>query len=201
MKAPLIAVAAALALGAGLLLAARPPQDAAADPMAQAFADAAKYLQPQPEHAWLEQFLGEWDTTMRVTMMPGQPPMESKGKASARWLLEGRWLLLESEGSMMGMPLKTATILGYDAFKKKFVSSMCNSFDPFLLQAEGMRDRSGQVLHLWGPMDEYLTGERDKPVRYTWRLPSADLRVLEVHDLAIGETDTKVVEVEYARRK
>ncbi len=201
MKAPLIAVAAALALGAGLLLAARPPQDAGADPMAAAFADAAKYLQPQPEHAWLEQFLGEWDTTMRVTMMPGQPPMESKGKASARWLLEGRWLLLESEGSMMGMPLETATILGYDAFKKKFVSSMCNSFDPFLLQAEGMRDRTGQVLHLWGPMDEYLTGERDKPVRYTWRLPSPDRRVLEVHDLAIGETDTKVVEVEYARRK
>ena len=55
-----------------------------------------------------------------------------------------------------------------------------------------------QILPL---MDEYLTGERDKPVRYTWRLPAPDRRVLEVHDLAIGETDTKVVEVEYARRK
>ncbi len=200
MKTPTI-VAAALLLGAGLALAARPAQDAGADPMAQAFADAAKYLQPQPEHTWLEQFLGEWDTTLRVTMAPDAPPMESKGRATVRWLLEGRWLLLESEGSMMGMPMKTATILGYDAFKKKFVSSMCNSFDPFLLQAEGMKDRTGQALNLWGPMDEYLTGERDKPVRYTWRIVSPDKLVLEVHDLAIGEPNTKVVEVEHARRK
>jgi hypothetical protein len=200
MKTPLT-FAAALVLVAGLALAARPPQDAPADPMADAWAEAARYLALQPEHEWLAQFVGEWDTLMRIQMMPGAPAMESKGRCSTRWLHPGRWLISESAGEMMGMQVQTTTLLGYDAFKKKFVCTIVDSMNPYMLQAEGWRDRDPQVLNLWGPMDEYLTGEREKPVRYTWRIASPDRMVLEVHDLIIGEPGTKVVEIGFTRRK
>ena len=201
MTLPILLCGATLAC-AGLLLAARPLQDAPAggDPMA-AFADAAKYLRPNDNHAWLGQFLGEWDTTTRLSMMPGQPPLESRGKCTVRWLMEGRWLQSESEGSMMGLPVRSVSTLGYDNFKKKYVQSMVDSFQTCLLTAEGFRDQAGTALHLYGTLDEYLTGEHDKAVRYTLRLLSPDRYVLEVHDLAIGEANTKVVEVEYVRRK
>lgn len=51
----------------------------------------------------------------------------------------------------------------------------------------------------YGPMDEPLTGENDKPVKYVWRFPDAKTIVFELHDLAIGEPNTKVVEVTYRR--
>ena len=48
-------------------------------------------------------------------------------------------------------------------------------------------------------LDEYLTGEHDKMVKYVWRFSSKDKMVLEVHDLPIGENNTKVLEISYAR--
>ena len=196
-------LAATAALAATVLLAARPTQDAQdgkPDPMAM-FGDAAKYLTPNENHQWLGQFIGEWDATSRIWMMPGQAPMESKGKASVRWLVEGRWIISESDMTMFGMPVKTTAILGYDNFKKKYVSTTVDSFQTCMLNAEGFRDQAGTALHLYGPMDEYLTGENDKTVRYTHRIVSPDKRILEVHDLAIGETNTKVVEFEFTRHK
>ena len=53
--------------------------------------------------------------------------------------------------------------------------------------------------NVYGTIDEYLTGENDKAVKNVWRFPSDDRMILEVHDLAIGEENTKVVEVTFTR--
>ena len=198
MKTKLLASAAVVA--AALLLAARPVQDKPADPM-DMFANAGTFLTPNENHKWLAQFLGEWDVTMRMFMVPGGPPMESKGKCSARWLMDGRWLLQESELDMFGQPVKFHRILGYDNFKKKYVSTGVNSFETCIAASEGFRDQSGNVLNLYGTIDEYLNGENDKMVRYALRALSPEHHVLEVHDLAIGEVNTKVLEFGYTRRK
>jgi len=199
MKLKLLVVGAAV-LG---LLAATPPQDkktGGGDPMAM-FSGAAKYLKPGPNHEWLAQFIGEWDSTLRMTMGPGMPPMESHGTSTVRWLMEGRWLIREGEIQMMGMPVHNVTLMGYDNFKQKYVSTTVDSFQTCIQPSEGFRDQAGTSLHLYGPLDEYLTGENDKPVRYTWRVISPDKHVLELHDLAIGLENTKVVEVEFNRKK
>jgi hypothetical protein len=38
-------------------------------------------------------------------------------------------------------------------------------------------------------------------VKYAWRFVSDDKTVLEVHDLPIGENNTKVVEITFTRQK
>ncbi len=53
----------------------------------------------------------------------------------------------------------------------------------------------------YGTIDEYLTGEHDKMVKTVWRFISDDKMVLEIHDLPIGENNTKVVEITYTRKK
>jgi hypothetical protein len=60
-------------------------------------------------------------------------------------------------------------------------------------------DPSGNALLSYGTIDEYLTGEHDKMVKYVWRFPSKDKMVLEIHDLPIGENNTKVLEFAYTR--
>ena len=160
-----------------------------------------KTTQPSKYHKWLEQMVGEWDTTSTIWMGgPGSPPTKSKGSATFTWAVPGKWLRNEVEGTMMGMPMKGFGVSGYDNFKKKFVGSWFDSLSTALLTYEGTLDQTGTVLNQWGPMDEPMTGEHDKPVRYTTRIIDENKFIFEIHDLAMGGEKTKVIEVEYTRK-
>ena len=60
--------------------------------------------------------------------------------------------------------------------------------------------QSKDALVTYGTIDEYLTGEHDKMVKYVWRFRGDDAMTFEVHDLPIGESNTKVVEVTFKRK-
>ena len=181
-------------------LSAQEKKDAQQVDMAAAMEQARKYTTPGPNHKFLERFLGTWDTETRLTMM-GPNSAAEKGTATFRWLIDGRWMLAESTGTMMGMPMRTAYLVGYDNFKMSFVTAAVNSFDTAMIYSEGDLDPSGKALLMYGTLDEYLTGEHDKMVKSVWRLVSNDEMLLEVHDLPIGENNTKVFEIRYKRRK
>lgn len=189
-----IAAALVLACAAGVQAS-----DSQVDLQAQ-LANAKKYTAPNENHKKLERFLGQWDTEVRL-FLPDGPTAPEKGTATGSWLMEGRWLKFETKGSMMGMPMSTFMILGYDNFKMSYVSAMVNSYDTAMTTAEGDMDPSDKAMLSYGTIDEYLTGEHDKMVKYVWRLPNPDELVLEVHDLPIGENNTKVVEFRFKRHK
>ncbi|MGQ0553607.1 MAG: DUF1579 family protein [Planctomycetota bacterium] len=177
-----------------------PEMDPASAAAMQRWMDACT---PNENHQKLAVMLGEWDSVMRMWMAPGAEPMESRGSAKVTWLVDGRWMRYESEtAGIFGMPdTKHFGTFGYDNFKKKYVWSQVDSFGTNMLHGEGFLDQLGTALHLYGPMDEPMDGTNDKPVRYTWRFTSPDALLLEVHDLAIGERNTKVVEIAYTRKK
>lgn len=181
--------------GAASLSATEPQVDIKAE-----LEKAKRYTAPGENHKELERFLGQWDTETRL-MLPTGPTAPEKGSASYSWLMEGRWVKGESSGSMMGMPIRTFGILGYDNFKMSYVTANVNSFDTTLTTFEGDMDPSGKAILAYGTLDEYLTGEHDKMVKYVWRFISAEEIVMEVHDLPIGENNTKVIEIRFKRRK
>lgn len=178
----------------------------AADPAAAAIpaeyaalmAKAKQFTEPGPNHAALERFVGKWKTETRFFMGDKASPAEA-GTSECSWLMAGRWLKCEGSGTMMGAPIRTFLTLGYDNFKMSYVSTMVTSMDTAMNRAEGDMDPSGAALLMYGTLDEYLTGEHDKMVKYAWRFVSADRIVLEVHDLPIGEKGTKVVETAFIR--
>ncbi|HNO77563.1 MAG TPA: DUF1579 family protein [Phycisphaerae bacterium] len=167
-----------------------PPSD-----MAAMMAKAKKYTEPGPNHKVLERFLGKWNTETRLAMGPNGTP--EKGVAEFSWLMENRWLKSDYKNSMMGMPYDGFMLMGYDNFKQSFVMTMVNSLDTMMTHAEGDMDQTGKAMILYGPMDEYLTGENDKMVKYIWRFESDSKFKLEVHDLHIGEENTMVVEITF----
>ncbi len=158
-------------------------------------------MQPGPAHARLSEILGKYDMTMRMWMAPGMPPSEEKGTAEFVWFAEGKWLQETWSMSMMGHPTKGVTVLGYDNFKERYVSTRFDSLQTCINGAFGHFDKSGDNLILWGTIDEPMTPEQDKQVKYVYRGFGQDKFVLEVHDMMIGETNTKVLEFEYSRRK
>ncbi|UUZ78076.1 DUF1579 domain-containing protein [Polaromonas sp. P1(28)-13] len=66
--------------------------------------------EPQKEHQWLQQLLGEWTYESEMQMAPGQPPLKSAGKESVR-ALGGLWVLCEGSGEMPGCDGLATTLM------------------------------------------------------------------------------------------
>jgi hypothetical protein len=159
----------------------------------------AKYTTLGEEHRLLERFIGEWDA--QSSMIMGDQRSTTKGSATFRWKVEGRWLESEWRGEMMGMPVVSHGWLGYDKFKMSYVMTSITSLDTAMNEAEGDLTPDGKALVMYGTLDEYLSGEHDKMVKYVYRFVSADEIVFEVHDLPIGEVNTQVMEFRFTRKK
>jgi hypothetical protein len=156
---------------------------------------------PGKGHEFLERFVGSWDYTSKVWMGgPESEPMQSSGTSENRWILDGHYLEQDATGTMMGRPFTGLGITGYDNYKQKYVSMLIDSMSTAIYTMEGFLDRTGAVLTTYGTMDEYVTGEHDKMVRYVTTWVDDDHHTFEVYDLH-GGIDFKVMELAYTRRK
>jgi hypothetical protein len=161
-----------------------------------------KACEVKPQHKRLGALVGKWDVTMRMWMAgPGLKPAESKGSSEIKWLVENKWVQGSTSFTMMGMPITTTMILGYDGYKQRYVASYVDSFQTDLRTASGIFTKEDKDLVLWGFMDEPMTPESDKMVKYVYRNLGQDSWTFEVHDMMIGETNTKVAEFEFKRAK
>ena len=207
---PVVMVALA-AVGAGSMVAfTQPPKDPPKQPdakpahqMTPDMAEMMKALEasatPGPNHKLLERWVGRWDTTMKV-MMPGAPAMESRGTAEFSWLMEGRWLQEKMTGDMMGHPMQGFSITGYDNFNKCFVSTWVDNHTTMMVHSSGSMDRSGKVLTMFGKMDEPMTGEHNKTVRFQTTIIDEDTHRLNIDEVQYGQPFT-VLEITYKRAK
>jgi hypothetical protein len=195
-----IAVAAALVLAVGRADAqdkAKPEAD-----MQEMMKKWAEVSNPGEGHKVLEQFAGKWDTVSRMWVEgPGKPPSESKGSCETKWVLDGRFLLEESTGQMMGMSYKSMNLIGFDNYKKKYVMSYADNLGTAIYTGEGRLDPSNKVLTSFGKMDDFMTGDRDKPVKYVLRVISKDKHVFEIYDEVGSPNEFKAVEITYTRKQ
>lgn len=173
-------------------------ENPAADELAKLMENAKKFTEPGEKHKLLEKWIGDWKLETRFVMNGKKTPAQL-GKSKCSWLIKGRWIKSEGEGEMMGKKMKGFHILGYDNFKKSYVGTSVQNMDTAMLRYEGDVDPKTGALVMYGKMDEYLTGEHDKMVKYIWRFVSDDKLIFEVHDLAIGEKNTMVIEQTYLR--
>lgn len=104
---------------------------------------------PGEQHAWLQQFVGEWNTNTNTYMEPGKPPIQSKGSETIR-PLGGFWTISEIKGSMMDQPFLGNLTLGYDTTKQKYVGTWIDNISGRMQQYEGAVDPSGKQMVLEG---------------------------------------------------
>ena len=182
------------------------PQDI--DPKEMDMAEAMKAWQeaatPGKHHAWLERFVGTWDVEMKMWMEPGAAPMSSKGTTETKWLMRGRWIISTTKLAvpMLGKDLESVRILGYDNFRRKFVEVMVDNMNTHMVTSSGNRSKDLTSLVTYGPMNDPMTHEIGKTVKYATRLVDDDTYKVEVYDLVIGEGDeSKVLEFALKRRK
>ncbi len=104
--------------------------------------------QPEKQHEWLKQLVGEWTCEGECFMGPDQPPMKNKGTERVA-MLGDLWVILEGKGEMPdGGAMESRMTVGYDPTKKKFVGTWIGSPMAHLFVYEGELDATGKVLPL-----------------------------------------------------
>lgn len=200
-KKLILSGAAAVAVAVAAFATSAWSQDPAENEMMKKW---AAHMTPSESHKRLEPFVGKFETTTKLWMMPGAEPVESKGEAVHTWILGNRFVEMKTKGAMMGMPVQGQGLIGFDNWNKHYVGTWTDTSTTSLLTMQGTWDKNPKAtpaLHLYGTLDEFLDGTNDKNVRYTWRVLDADTLQFEVHDLDIGETGTRVIEITYKRVK
>jgi hypothetical protein len=87
-------VAGRAGLFAGGSVASADPQDQPPEmpEMTEEMEAMIKAGMPGGHHAHLNDLVGEWEGTFKVTMQPDAPPMEMEGRVKRDWVLDGRYI-------------------------------------------------------------------------------------------------------------
>lgn len=207
----LLTLTSCAALAAALTLPNALAQDKAADkknteskPAAAPEPDEAtkRWLEastPAAAHKVLDPLVGEWDVAAKWWMDPSAPPMETKGTTTKKWILDGRFVQEDYKGEMMGMPLVGHGMTGYDNVKKQYNSFWIDSSSTAMYISLGKASADGKTLTFHGKMDDVMTGEKDKPIKFVIKIEGQAKHVFEMYDLGGGK-EKKIAEQTYTRK-
>jgi hypothetical protein len=159
-------------------------------------------MTPGPQHKMLEESVGTWDAEVKMWMNgPTGEPTVSKGTSENKMVFGGRYLQQDFTGDMMGQPFVGTGFTGYDNFKKKYVGFWIDNMSTGMSTMTGTLDKDGKSVTMWGKMDDPMTGQKDKKIKYTTRFSDKDTQVFESYDVtAFGDKKPTMV-ITYKRRK
>jgi hypothetical protein len=105
---------------------------------------------PTEDHKWLQQLVGEWDSTGEMTM--GDQEMKSSGTETITAFGQ-YWTVGEMRGKMPGSEVESKSVitLGYDPTKQKYVGTFVSDMMGFLWVYEGTRQGNVLTLDAEGP--------------------------------------------------
>ena len=104
--------------------------------------------EPQAEHLWLQQLVGEWSIESECSMGPDHPPMKTTGREVVR-SLGSLWTIGEgSANTPDGGSCDSIMTLGYDPQAKRFVGTFIASTMTHLRPYVGSLDSTNTILTL-----------------------------------------------------
>lgn len=136
--------------------------------------------EPQKQHLWLQQLVGEWTYEGEAGMAPDKPPEKFAGTESVR-SIGGLWTMGEGLGTMPdGSPATMIMTLGYDPRTGRFVGTWIGSMMTHLWLYDGELDAAGKVLTLnsEGPA---MGGDKISRYKDVIEIVSPDHRILSSH--------------------
>lgn len=116
----------------------------------QAMMEAMQLAQPGPEHEQLMATAGTWEQRMTIHMppmegMPQMPAMTSTADATLTPVLGGRFLMSESGGVMMGMPVEQLSFIGFDRRTEEYITVGLDTMGTYFVTGRGPRGEDGVV--------------------------------------------------------
>jgi len=157
-----------------------------------------KAATPGAEHKKLDTMVGTWSATVKMWPAPGAPAQESKGTATNKWVLGGRYLEQSFDGSFMGMPFHGTGYTGYDNIKKEYIGSWMDTMSTGMMTSTGHINADGT----WtfnGSMPDPMSG-KDAPFEEKVTVKDKDHHVFEMMAPGPDGKMFKMMEITYTRK-
>lgn len=154
---------------------------------------------PGEPHRRLAALAGDYTVKVRTWHEPGGPPMEESAKATRSMALDGRVMVEQFDGTMMGAPFKGHGMTGYDNVTGKYWSTWNDSMSTGLMVSWGTCDAQNACTF----EGTYNDAVKKAPVkmRMTTRWTGPDTEVFEMHGPDKQGREMKMMEITYTRSK
>jgi hypothetical protein len=158
-------------------------------------------------HKLLASMDGNWNFAIKMWMNPdpNAPAQESKGTATRKSIMGGRYSVMDVTGKMQmpgadgkpkDMQFKGMGIEGYDNVKQKFVASWIDNMGTGVQFSEGTYDPATKTLTYTSEI-EMMPGMKT-PVREVLKVPDNNHMMLEWYETRGGQ-EKKTMEINYTR--
>ena len=155
--------------------------------------------QPQKEHEWLHQLVGEWTFESEADMGPDKPRQKLNGSERVR-SLGGMWVIGEGQGEMPGGGTGHMVItLGFDPKRNRYVGTWVGSMMNHLWVYDGELDAKQRVLMLNAEGPSFSGDGTMSKYQDIIEIVSPDRRVLRSQVLGEGGKWTQFMEAQYRR--
>jgi hypothetical protein len=157
-----------------------------------------KMSMPGPMHELMKPMAGNWKTTAKTWMKPGEPAV-SEGTCESTWILGNRYLQSTYKGDMGGMPFEGWGLMGYDNQKKEFVSMWADNMSTGIAMSDGKADPSGKVFTMKTTMMDPETG-KPTPYKMVTKVTDENQYTMSMMNMKGGKEQTEM-EITYTRVK
>ena len=158
-------------------------------------------------HKLLASMDGNWTFAIKMWMNPdpNAPPQQSKGTATRKSIMGGRFVMMDvtgkmqmpdETGKMKEMPFKGMGVEGYDNAKQKFVSSWIDNMGTGIQFSNGTYDPAAKTFTYTSEIE--MTPGMKMPVREVIKLTDKDHMSLEWYETHGGQ-EKKTMEIAYTR--
>ena len=159
------------------------------------------HTEPQKEHQWLQQFVGDWTYESECDMGPDQPRGKFTGSESAR-SIGGLWILAEGQGQMPDGGAATMFLtIGFDPQRKRYVGTWIGSMMTTLWVYDGWLDEAGTTLTLEAEGPSMAAEGKTAKYRDVTEFKSADHRVFRSMMLGDDGQWKEFMKADYRRKK
>jgi len=159
-------------------------------------------------HKLLSGLDGDWDYTVKMWMdgNTSGAPQESKGIATRKTIMDGRYVTMDVNGTMQmpgadgkpaDVPFHGLAMEGYDNMKKKFVSSWVDNMGTGIEFFEGTYDPASKSFTYKSEI-EMMPGMKTK-VREVVKIVDGSHMMLEWYETQAGK-EKKTMEISYTKK-
>ena len=154
---------------------------------------------PGEQHSLLKQYVGTWKTTAKMWTNPSAPPEVTKGTATNRMILGGRFLEQKYTGTAHGTKFEGQGITGYDNVGNQYVSNWVDTMGTGQFTEAGTYDPAAKVIAMKGSMLCPMNSQ-EMPARTAISMVDKGSYTFEMYATDPGSgKEQKIVEITYSK--